>query len=43
MKEYFLKPITETAEQARQAKGQKGKITGLGMVLGLIQIKVEEF
>jgi transposase len=26
MKEYFLKPITETAEQARQAKGQKGKI-----------------
>ena len=26
MKEYLLKPITETAEQARQAKGQKGKI-----------------
>src|ERR1700756_568122 len=26
MKEYFLKPITETAEQATQAKGQKGKI-----------------
>jgi len=26
MKEYLLKPITETAEQAIQAKGQKGKI-----------------
>src|SRR5208337_2639077 len=26
MKEYLLKPITETAAQARQAKGQKGKI-----------------
>src|SRR5260370_33156745 len=26
MKEYLLKPITETAAQARQAKRQKGKI-----------------
>jgi hypothetical protein len=26
MKEYLLKPITETAAQARQTKGQKGKI-----------------
>jgi hypothetical protein len=26
MKEYLLKPITETAAQARQAKGQKEKI-----------------
>jgi len=26
MKEYLLKPITETAEQAIEAKGQKGKI-----------------
>jgi hypothetical protein len=26
MKEYLSKPITETAEQARQTKGQKGEI-----------------
>ena len=26
MRTYKLKPITETAEQATQAKGQKGKI-----------------
>jgi transposase len=26
MKEYLLKPVTETAEQAIEAKGQKGKI-----------------
>jgi len=26
MREYLLKPITETAAQARQTKGQKGKI-----------------
>src|SRR5271165_4264507 len=34
MKEYLLKPITETAEQARQAKGQKGKIAKQ-IVLGI--------
>jgi hypothetical protein len=26
MRTYKLRPITETAEQAREAKGQKGKI-----------------
>src|SRR5258707_3356551 len=34
MKEYLLKPITETAAQARQAKRQKGKIAKQ-IVLGL--------
>ena len=34
MRTYKLRPITETAEQARQAKGQKGKIAKQ-IVLGI--------
>src|SRR6266446_6950111 len=34
MKEYLLKPITETAAQAREAKGQKGRIAKQ-IVLGI--------